>query len=95
MALVLELPDDVEGRLLQVAETRGIGAMDLARQLIERSLPDAEDAAEDAAMLALFAAWDAEDAAIDPSELAAERAEWEEISARLDARQLSIGNSAP
>jgi len=86
MTLTIEFPPDVESRLEQAAQARGVDPAGYVRRLVEESLPDPEDAAT----LALFAAWEADGATDDPMERAARRAEWEELRANLEANPVSL-----
>jgi len=91
MALTIEFPPDVETRLGQVAQARGIEPDVYVRQVVEDSLP----APGYGAILELFAAWEAEDATDDPDELAARQAEWEELKANLEANPVRFRELGP
>ena len=87
MSLTIDLDQETETRLREVARLRGMDAGGYARQVLTQSLPDDEGTA----LLRLFAQWDREDAAMSEEDLQAERADWEEIRANLDRRRVDLG----
>lgn len=88
MTLVIELTPEEEARLQAAARDHGIEPIECARRLLTESLPPVK---RGDATLALFAAWDAEDATDDPQEIARREREWEELKAQMNATRAELG----
>lgn len=86
MTLTIDLSSDVEDRLRQEAERRGLAPQAYARQLIEAGLPSDLDAQRDAnrATLELLRRWEIEQATDNPAELAEHERELEEFKQAMN-----------
>ena len=87
MTLTIELPPDVERWLLREGQLHGMTATDYAKQLIEKSLPNACESS----LAELVNAWVREDASDDPEELKARDVETLEFKSRMNANRVSSG----
>jgi hypothetical protein len=88
MTLVIDLTPEEEARLQAAARSLGVDPVECARRVLAEHLPPVQPGA---ATLALFAAWEAEDATDDPEELAARQREWDELKADMNASRAATG----
>ena len=86
MSLTIELDEQTETRLRELARLRGMDVGGYARQLLTQDVRDDENAA----LLRLFAEWDREDAGLSEEELQAEQADWDKIRVNLDRRRVDL-----
>jgi predicted transcriptional regulator len=80
MSMTIDLPPEVEARVRQLAEVRGLAPSDYVRELVEESVRKERGAD----VASLLAAWDEEDRTEDPAELAARQKEWEALQAAMN-----------
>jgi hypothetical protein len=90
MTLMLNLPDELENRLKNEAERRGVAAPELARQLIEAGLHvDVELQKKlNQSTLDLLAKWNAETEMPTPDELERRNREWAEFQAGMNRNRV-------
>jgi hypothetical protein len=81
MTLTIQLPDEVADSVRRAAQQQGVEPDQYVAQLIRDTLPAAERAA---ALRAMFAQWDAEDATDDPAEIQRRNDEWSQLRASLN-----------
>ena len=92
MSLMIELTPDEQARLAAAAQKEGVDPAELARKIVIQHLPSpGENGQEEDPMLALFARWDGEDAAITPGEVAEENRLWEEFKTNINAERDRAG----
>lgn len=93
MPLVIDLTPEEESRLRTHARERGVEPADCVRQLLKEGLQRLEAGRPGEGTAALFARWEAEDAAEDPDEIAARIREWEELKSHLNANRAAAGEA--
>lgn len=83
--MTIQLPPDLEARLKDEAQRRGVDPNECAKQVLEQGLPlRVTSPVRDQATLDLLAQWRAEDATDDPEEIARREREGEEFMRNLD-----------
>jgi hypothetical protein len=85
MELMVRLSPEQEQQLRDEARRLGLGIEETVQRLLGQRLPPQRNAAA----RALLREFDAEDETDDPLEIAARRAEWEELKAALNANHTS------
>ena len=88
MMLQIELTPEQEAHLQEEASRQGVALAPSVRQRLGISpVPDAENQA----LIDLLQEWDTEDAAMTEEEAAAAEADWEELTANLNANRRATG----
>ena len=90
MTLIIDLPDELERRLRSEAARLGVGEVEYARRLLERSLP-ASPPPIDQGTLDLLAQWDREDATDDANEIARRNREFQELQEAMNRNRMESG----
>jgi hypothetical protein len=84
MTLMIELTAELEKRLKDEADRRGVEPEQFALNLIELQL-ESQAVSPSNSLSRLFAEWDAQDTTTDPEEIVRRQQEWEELKRSLNA----------
>jgi hypothetical protein len=89
MGFRLEMPPELENRIRDEADRRGVEPEQFLLHLVERQL-ESQRPSPSNPLASLFAKWAAEDETDDPEELARRSRDWEELKKSINANHGSF-----